>query len=245
MSGRNTSAAASTLRAASTWITTRSRFVEVTREPTGETVRQQAERLTRRRAVVARDARARRRLPGIRPMPGEPAPAPRMAGTPRETCVRPGALGNISLAGQRSLVTQLHRPAHATVAAATGTASLPRRCSSRRRGRVLPHLALGAHRTLRPAIRRFLTGRIRAMWSGGLRDYVRANSVLPDVAVVRGPEPTVDDVDGLVTAFCEPARQRWRELCVDQEPHQAIRRTAWSAWAAAYSSAATISSGSR
>jgi hypothetical protein len=84
--------------------------------------------------------------------------------------------GKIGLGGQRSLVTQLHRPAHATVAAATGTASLPRRCSSRRRGRFLSHFAGRPQCTLRPAIQRFLTGTIRDELSEGLRYYVRANS---------------------------------------------------------------------
>jgi hypothetical protein len=125
--------------------------------------RQQAEGLVRRRAVVAGDPHADRGLARIGPMPREATPASGMAGTRRETCLRPGALGNIGLAGERSLVTQLHRPAHATVAAATGTASLPRRCSSRRRGRFLPHFASGVPLTLRPAIHRFLTGRIRAI----------------------------------------------------------------------------------
>ena len=114
-----------------------------------------------RGAVVAGDPHAGRRLTGIGAMPRETTPPAGMAWTRRETCVRPGALGNVGLAGQWSLVTQLHRPAHATVAAVTSTASLPRRCSSRRRGRFLPHFALGAHLTLRTAIHRFLRGPIR------------------------------------------------------------------------------------
>jgi len=53
------------------------------------------------------------------------------------------------------------------------------------------------------------------------------------------------DVFGVVALFSEPAGQSRRKLGIDQEAHYAVRSTAWSAWAAANSSAATMSSASR
>jgi hypothetical protein len=50
---------------------------------------------------------------------------------------------------------------------------------------------------------------------------------------------------GFVAVIGEPGGQGWRKLGIDQKPHYAIRRTAWSACAAANSSAATMSSASR
>ena len=116
-------------------------IVQVAREATREAVRQEAEGLMRRGTVVPRDLHPRRRLARVGAMAGEATAPARMARTHGQTCLHPGVLGKIGLAGQRSLVTQLHRPAHATVAAVTSTASLPRRCSSRRRGRFLSQRA--------------------------------------------------------------------------------------------------------
>ena len=94
---------------------------------------------------------------------------------------------------------QLHQPAHATVAAVTGTASLPRRCSSRRQGRFLSQLAPRPLLTLRPAIRRFLSGPIREERSEGLRYYVRANTTSSALVPgrYRAPDPLLAFLEAL------------------------------------------------
>ena len=80
---------------------------------TGEAVGQQTEGFVRRRAVVPRDAHPRGRAPRIRAVTHEAAAAARMARTGGETCATPGTARNIGLAGERALVTQLHRPGDA------------------------------------------------------------------------------------------------------------------------------------
>ncbi len=151
-------------------------IIEGTGKPAGQAIRKEAEGLMGRRAVVPRDAHPRGRLAGVRPVTDQPAPTRRMARTRGQPCLHPGVFGKIGLAGQRCLVTQLHRPAHGTGGSVACAASLPRRCSTRRRGRFLSQLVPRPQRTLRPAIHRFLSGPIREELSEGLRYYVRANS---------------------------------------------------------------------
>ncbi len=84
--------------------------VEIPREPTGETVGQQAEGLVGRGTVVPRDPHPDGRGAGVGAVAREAAAAGQVPGTAREACILPRALGNIGLAGQRAWIVQLHRP---------------------------------------------------------------------------------------------------------------------------------------
>jgi hypothetical protein len=86
---------------------------ERARKATGQTIGQQAEGLVRLRAVVPRNRHPRGRGPSVGAVAREAATARGVPRASRETCVRPRPSGNISLAGQRAWIAQLHRPGDA------------------------------------------------------------------------------------------------------------------------------------
>ena len=51
---------------------------------------------------------------------GKAAPPLRVQRTARQTCLLPGLLGNVLCAGQRTRITQLHRPPARTAATVAG-----------------------------------------------------------------------------------------------------------------------------
>jgi hypothetical protein len=91
-----------------------------------------------------------------------------MAGASLEACVAPGPARNIGLAGKRAHMPQLHRPGGARWPPWRPHLSSPSPWTADR-------LYHRAPLTLRPAIHRFLTGRIREERSGESRNYVIAN----------------------------------------------------------------------
>jgi hypothetical protein len=110
-----------------------------------QTVRQQAKGLMRPWAVPPRHTHPPRLDPRVRAMTCKPTTALGVDGTPIEPCLGPGLLGKVLLAGQRRLVTQLHRPRARTPASVASPLSLfsrefyPARSAERayRRGRML------------------------------------------------------------------------------------------------------------
>ena len=114
-------------------------IVQIAREATGETVRQQAEGLVGRGTVIPPDPNPGRRRPRVRAVAGEPAAARGMPGTTRESCILPRALGNIGLAGQRAWIAQLHRPGGARGLPWRAPSPSPPLDHTGRRGRFLSH----------------------------------------------------------------------------------------------------------
>jgi DNA-binding MarR family transcriptional regulator len=110
-------------------------IIQIAGEATGETVREEAERLVGRGTVVPGDPHPRRRLARVRAMAREAAAATRMPRTPREPCLLPRAFGNIGLAGQRAWIAQLHRPGGARLPPWRPHPPFPSRSSHGGRGR--------------------------------------------------------------------------------------------------------------
>ena len=85
-------------------------LVQSLRKPTRQAVRYQAERRLSLPAVPPCDPHPRRRYPGVRPVPAKTASTSGMQGALHKSCVPPGLLANVLLAGERRFVAQLHWP---------------------------------------------------------------------------------------------------------------------------------------
>ncbi len=85
-------------------------LVQAAAQAAGQTVGQQTEGLLRKWAVPARHPHPRRHHPRVAAVPRQAAAALGMPRTRLEPCLTPGSFANVLLAGQRRVVTQLHRP---------------------------------------------------------------------------------------------------------------------------------------
>lgn len=56
-------------------------------------------------------------------------------------------------------------------------------------------------------------------------DSANAGSILPNRLVFRAAKPNIGDMFGLLSPGRKVARKRWRQLCVDEETHQATCKT--------------------
>ena len=95
-------------------------LVEVSRKPTRQAVRQQAECGVSRRTIPARDLRPGWLDPRVRPVPLETTAPVRMQRAAIQACLSPVFLPNVVLAGQRRLLAQLHRPLARTALTVAG-----------------------------------------------------------------------------------------------------------------------------
>ena len=79
-----------------------------TRQPGGQTIRQQREGALALRAIPASNAGSRRHQPLVGAVAGKTATASRMQWTVFQTCITPCFAANVFLAGKPRLVTKLH-----------------------------------------------------------------------------------------------------------------------------------------
>ena len=85
-----------------------------------QAIRQQTERAMPLRAVPAGDVGAGRGKTLIGPVSGKPAATSRVQRAACQACIAPRLLVNVFLAGEFTLVTELHRPPARTVAPVAG-----------------------------------------------------------------------------------------------------------------------------
>ena len=120
-------------------------FVQRTRPPCRQMIRQQTEGGMALRAVPARNPCSRRRRTHVGTVAGQRATTPRMVRAARETCLPPGFAANVFLAGEPRCESKLHRPRPGGRYRAGHSPFLPRVWSAETTGPALLGGSLRAH----------------------------------------------------------------------------------------------------
>ena len=84
------------------------------RQPSGQTIRQQAERAMSFSAIPASDSSAGRNFPLIGGVAAKRTTALRVQGATLQSCLTPGFLANVVVAGEPRWVSKLHQPSART-----------------------------------------------------------------------------------------------------------------------------------